>query len=114
MNEVAISLMVLANVRRNGYVDVPPSGITPEIYDELILSGYSVGRSDRLWMDGWCVYSPRAVRAGLFRAHIPQSIYTRVASLGVRVPYLEEIEEISEADLPVEDLNAMRDKSHLD
>ena len=113
MNEAAISLMAIAETRHNGYVEVPPSGVTPEIYDELILCGYSVGRSENLWVGGWCVYSPRAVRAGLYRDYIPQSTHTQVASPGVRVPSLDEIEDISDAELPAEDLNGMREKSRM-
>ena len=113
MNEAAISLMAIAEARHNGYVEVPPSGVTSEIYGELILCGYSVGRSENMWVGGWCVYSPRAVRAGLYRDYIPQSIHTQVASPGVRVPSLDEIEEISDAEFPAEDLNAMREKSRM-
>lgn len=110
MNEAAISLMAIAEMRHNGYVEVPPSEVTPEIYDDLIQCGYSIGRSENLWVGGWCVYSPRAVRAGYYRAYIPQSIHTQVASPGVRVPSLEEIEDISEAE-PAEDLTGMRERS---
>jgi hypothetical protein len=60
------------------------------------------------------VYSPRAVRAGLYRVYVPRSIYTRVASAGVRIPTLEEIEDINQAEFPAEDLNAMREKSRMD
>lgn len=113
MNETAISLMAIAETRRNGYVEVPPSGVTPEVYDELILCGYSIGRSENLWKGGWCVFSPRAVRAGLYRDYTPQSIYTQDASPDVRVPSLEEIEDISEAEPPAEDLNGMRERTRM-
>jgi hypothetical protein len=113
MNKTAISLMAIAETRKNGYVEVPPSGVTPEIYEDLILCGYSIGRSEHLWVEGWCVYSPRAVRAGLYRAYKPQSRYTRVASPDVRVPSLDEIEDISEAEIPAEDLSGMSNKSRM-
>jgi hypothetical protein len=54
------------------------------------------------------------VRAGLYREYTPQSIYTRIASPGVRVPNLDEIEDITQAELPAEDLNGMRDKLSMD
>jgi hypothetical protein len=114
MLEATISLMAIAETRHNGYVDVPPSEITPEIYEELIKCRHSLSRSDALWMDGWRLYSPRAVRAGLYRAYTPQSIYTRIASPGVRIPSIDEIEDIGEAELPAEDLNGMRDRSRMD
>lgn len=113
MNEAAICLMVIAETRHDGYVEAPASAVTPEICDELIQCGYSVGRSENLWLGGWCVYSPRAVRAGLYRDYIPQSIHTRVESPGVRVPSLDEIEGISDAEIPAEDLNAIREKSRM-
>ena len=113
MNEEAIALMAIAETRLKGYVEVPPLGITAEIYDVLILCGYSVGRSENLWIGGWCLYSPRAVRAGFYRAYTPQSSFTRIASPDVRVPRVDEIEEISEAELPAEDLNGMREKSRM-
>jgi hypothetical protein len=114
MLEAAIALMAIAETRRNGYVDVPPSGITPEIFEELTMCGHSLSRSDALWMDGLRLHSPRAVRAGLYREYTPQSIYTRIASPGVRVPNLDEIEDITQAELPAEDLNGMRDKLSMD
>lgn len=114
MHEAAISLMAVADMWPNGYVDVPPSEITPEIYEDLIKCGHGVSRSDARWMDGWRVYSPRAVRAGLYRVYVPLSIHTRVASPGVHVPSLDEIEEITQAELPAEDLCGMREKSRMD
>lgn len=114
MNETAISLMAIAETRRNGYVEVPPSGVTPKVYDELILCGYGIGRSENLWRGGWCVFSPRAVRAGLYRDYTPQSIYTQVTSPDVRVPSLDETEDINEAELPEESLNRIREKWRMD
>jgi hypothetical protein len=114
MNEAAISLMAIAEMRHNGYVDVPPSEMTAEIYEELVKGGHSLSRSDALWMDGWRVYSPRAVRAGLYREYIPQSMHTRVASPDVRVPSFDEIEHITQAELSTEDLSGTRDKSRMD
>lgn len=53
MLEATICLMAIADMRPNGHVDVPPSGVTPEIYDELVQCGAAVGRSENLWIDGW-------------------------------------------------------------
>lgn len=114
MLEATMCLMAIADMRPNGYVDVPPSGVTPEIYDELAQCGAAVGRSENLWIDGWRVYSPRAVRAGLYRVYVPRSIHTRVASPGVRVPSLDEIEDVTQAELTAEDLNGMRQKTCMD
>ena len=113
MLEATICILAIADLRTYGYVDLPPSAVTPEILDELIQCGAAVGRSESLWIDGWRVYSPRAVRAGLYRDYIPQSTHTQVASPGVRVPSLDEIEDISDAELPAEDLNGMREKSRM-
>ena len=60
------------------------------------------------------MFSPRAVRAGLYRDYTPQSIYTQVASPDVRVPSLDEIEDINEAELPEESLNRIREKWRMD
>lgn len=106
--------MAIADMRTYGYVDVPPSAVTSEILDELVQCGAAVGRSENLWIDGWRVYSPRALRARLYRVYVPRSIYTRVASAGVHIPTLEEIEDLSQAECPAEDLNGMREKSHMD
>jgi hypothetical protein len=114
MLEAAIALMAIAETRHNGYVDVPPSEITLEIYEELIKCGLSLSRSDALWMNGWRVYSVRAMRSGLYREYIPKSIHTRIASPDVRVPSLEEIEDITQTEFPAEDLNGMRNKSCMD
>ena len=114
MLEAAIALMVIAETRQNGYVDVPPSEITLEIYEELIKCGLSLSRSDAIWIDGWRVHSPRAVRAGLYREYIPKSIHTRIASPDVRVPSLEEIEDITQTELPAGDLDGMRNRSRMD
>jgi hypothetical protein len=114
MHEAAISLMAIAETRHKGYVDVPPSELTPEVYEDLIKCGHAVSRSDHLWMDGWRVYSPRAVRAGFYRACVPQSIYTRIASPDVRIPDLAEIEDMQEAEVTAENLNGMREKLHMD
>jgi hypothetical protein len=114
MLEATICILAIADLRSHGYADVPPSAVTPEIFDELLQCGAAVGRSESLWIDGWRVYSPRAVRAGLYRVYVPRSIYTRVASAGVRIPTLEEIEDINQAEFPAEDLNAMREKSRMD
>ena len=113
MREAAISLMAIAETRHEGYVDVPPSELTSEIYEELIKCGHAVSRSDHLWMDGWRVYSPRAVRAGFYKACIPQSLYTRIASRGVRIPDLAEIEDMQETEVPGEDLNGIYENPHL-
>lgn len=113
MLEAAISLMAIADMRQTGYVEVPPSGLTPEIYEELILSGHAVGRSDYLWMDGWRVYSPRAIRAGLYQAYVPHSIYTRIASSDARIPEIHELEAVPQAELPANDLDPARDKSRM-
>jgi hypothetical protein len=107
MLEETISLIAMAEIRHNGYVDAPPSGVTAEIRDELILCGLAVSRSDHLWVDGWRIYSSRALRAGLYREYVPQSTFTRVASVGVRVPTLDEIENITQAELPTDDLNGI-------
>lgn len=114
MLEATICLMAIAARRTYSYVDVPPSAVTPEILDELVQCGAAVGRSESLWIDGWRVYSPRAVRAGLYRVYVPRSIHTRVASPGVRVPSLDEIEHITQAEHAAEDLNGMREKSRMD
>ena len=97
MLEATVCLISIAEIRHNGFVDTPPSAVTPEIRHELIQCGLAVSRSDHLWVDGWRVYSSRALRAGLYRDYVPQSTYTRVASLGVRVPTLDEIEDITQA-----------------
>jgi hypothetical protein len=114
MLEATICLMAIADLRTYGYVDAPPSAVTPEILDELIQCGAAVGRSENLWIDGWRVYSPRAVRAGLFRVYVPRSIHTRVASPGVRVPSLDEIEDVTQAEFAPEDLSGMRQKTCMD
>ena len=114
MLETTICLMAIAAMRTNGYVDVPPSAVTPEMLDELVQCGVAVGRSENLWIDGWRVYSPRAVRAGLYRVYVPRSIHTRIESPGVRVPSLDEIEDVTQADLAPEDLNGMRQKTCMD
>lgn len=114
MLETTICLMAIADMRIFGYVDVPPSVVTPEILDELVQCGAAVGRSENLWIDGWRVYSPRALRSGLYRVYVPRSIYTRVASAGVRIPTLDEIEDINQAESPAEEFNAMREKSRMD
>ena len=114
MLEAAIALMAIAETRHNGYVDVPPSEITLEIYEELIKCGLSLSRSDAIWMDGWRVHSSRAVHAGLYREYIPKSIHTRIASPDVHVPNLDEIEDIAQANFTAEDLKGMRDKSRMD
>jgi len=114
MLETTICLMAIADLRIFGYVDVPPSAITPEVLNELIQCGAAVGRSENLWIDGWRVYSPRALRAGMYRVYVPRSIYTRVATAGVRIPTLDKIEDINQGGLSSQDLNGMREKSHLD
>ena len=114
MLEAAIALMSIAETRGNGYVDVPPSEITLEIYEELIKCGLSLSRSDALWMDGWRLYSPRAVRAGFYREYIPKSIHTRMVSPDIRVPSIEEIEDMAHAEFSAEELSGMRDKSCMD
>ena len=110
MLEATICILAIADLRTYGYVDLPPSAVTPEILDELIQCGAAVGRSESLWIDGWRVYSPRAVRAGLYRVYVPRSIYTRVASAGVRIPTLDDIDQ---AEFTAEDLNGMREKSRM-
>ncbi len=92
MNKTAISLMVIADMRHDSYTDAPPTAITPEIHDELVRCGYAVARSDHLWVKGWRLWAPRAVRAGLYRPHIPRSIYIQVASPEARVSTLDELE----------------------
>jgi hypothetical protein len=114
MLEAAIALMAIAETRHSGYVDVPPSEITLEIFEELVKCGLVLSRSDALWMDGWRVYSSRAVRAGLYREYTPQSIHTRIASPEVRVPSLDEIEDIAQSESSVEDLNGIRSKLRMD
>ncbi|MFP5237664.1 MAG: hypothetical protein ACLGSD_17350 [Acidobacteriota bacterium] len=113
MLETAISLLAIADMRRHGYVEVPPSAVDPDVYLDLVRCGAAVGRSDYLWIDGWRVYSPRAVGAGLYRPYVPHSLHTRLASPGVRVPCLEEIEEIAQFELPSSYLNGLRDKSRM-
>lgn len=103
MNEKAFSIIVIAELR-GGYTDVPPTGITLEIQQDLTRLGYSIGRSDSTWIGGWRLYSPRAVRAGLYRSYIPRSIYSQIASPNARVPSLAEIEEVEERELSAEDV----------
>ncbi len=108
MNEEAISIMVIAHMDSDGYTDVPPPLITPEIEQSLVEYGYAVSKSDAIWVNGRRVFSPRAVRAGLYRSYIPPSNFTRVASPGVRIPAINEIEEIDGSELLIEVLIKMR------
>lgn len=114
MNEEAISIMVIAYMDSDGYTDVPPPLITPEIEQTLLTHGFAVGKSDRLWIDGWRVYSPRAVRAGLYQSYIPPSNFTCVASPEVRIPSIEEIEVIEGSESLIEILIRMRGKPRGD
>jgi hypothetical protein len=109
MNEEAISIMAIAHMNSDGYTDVPPTLITPEIEQSLLEHGYAVAKSDAIWVNGWRVFSARAVRAGLYRDYIPPSNFTRVASPGVRIPAIDEIEEIDGSELLIEVLIKMRD-----
>ena len=108
MNEEAISIMIIAHMDSNGYTDVPPPLITPEIEQSLLEYGYGVSKSDAIWVDGWRVFSPRAVRSGHYRPYIPPSNFTRVASPGVRIPAVDEIEKVEGSELLIEVLIKMR------
>lgn len=108
MNEKAFSIMVIAHMDPSGYTDVPPPLITPEIENSLLEYGYAVSKSDAIWIDGWRVFSPRAVRAGHYRSYIPPSNFTRVASSGVRIPAIDEIETVEGSELLIEVLIKMR------
>jgi hypothetical protein len=108
VNEEAISIMVIAHMDSDGYTDVPWPLITPEIEQILLTYRFAVGRSDSLWVDGWRVYFPRAVRAGLYRSYIPPSNFTRVASPGVRIPAIDEIEDVEESESLIGVLIRMR------
>lgn len=111
MQETAISLMAIAETRKNGYVDVPPSELSPEVYEELIRCGHCVSRSDALWKEGWRVYSPRAVRAGFFEPHISRSIYTRIASPEDRVPTLAVVEAMRQTEIADDEVCEIWDKA---
>lgn len=108
VNEEAISIMVIAHMNSDGYTDVPPPLITPEIEQSLLEYGFPVSKSDAIWVDGWRVYSPRAVRAGLYQSYIPPSNFTRVASPGVRIPAIDEIEGVEGSESLIEVLIKMR------
>ena len=54
--------LIAAAERRCGFVDVPPGSISEEIESELASFGYGVGYSDRLWLGGYRIYSPRVDR----------------------------------------------------
>lgn len=109
MNEQALSLMVIAHMERDGYTDVPPPLITPELEQILLEHGFLVSISDGTWVDGRRLFSPRAVRAGHYRSYIPPSNFTRVAPPGVRIPAIDEIENIDgSSELLIEALLKMR------
>jgi hypothetical protein len=114
VNEEAISIMVIAHIDSDDYTDVPPPLITPEIEQSLLEYGFPVSKSDAIWVDGWRVYSPRAVRAGLYQSYIPPSNFTRVASPEVRIPSIEEIEGIEGPESLIEILIRMRGKPRGD
>ncbi len=114
MNEEAISIMVIAHMDSDGYTDVPPPLITPEIEQSLLEHGYAVAKSDATWVNGWRVFSPRAVRAGHYRSYIPPSNFTRVASPGVRIPAIDEIEGVEGSESIIEVLLRMRGKPRGD
>jgi hypothetical protein len=108
VNKEAISIMVIAHMDSDGYTDVPPPLITPEIEQSLLENGFPVSESDAIWVNGWRVFSPRAVRAGLYQSYIPPSAFTRVASPGVRVPAIDEIEGVEGSESLIEVLIKMR------
>lgn len=114
MNEEAISIMVIAHMDSDGYTDVPPPLITPEIAQSILEHGFAISESDAVWVNGWRVFSPRAVRAGLYRSYIPPSNFTRVATPGVRIPKINEIEDIDGSERLIEVLIKMRGTSRGD
>jgi hypothetical protein len=108
LNEEAICIMVIAHMHSDGYTDVPPPLITPEIEQSLLEHGFAVAKSDARWVNGWRIFSTRAIRAGLYRSYIPPSNFTCVASPDVRIPAIDEIEGVEGSESFIEILIRMR------
>lgn len=77
---------LIAQAEKKGYADVPPGSINDEIERDLAAWGYAVSRSDRLWLNGFRVYTPEAILAGNYRLHVPPSIFTCASSKFAQVP----------------------------
>lgn len=86
MKRSTINLIAVTERSECGYADVPPGSVNDEIETELAALGYAVSLSDRLWLGGFRIYSPGSIQAGNYRAHVPPSIFTCVASQFAHVP----------------------------
>jgi len=85
MRRAIIDLIAIAE-RSKGFSDLPPGSITDEIESELAEYGYAIGRSDRLWLGGYRIYSPESIAAGNYMPYTPRSIFTCAKSDHAHVP----------------------------
>lgn len=86
MRREVTDLIAIAERSEKGFCDLPPGAVSDELEGELAMYGYAIGRSDRLWLGGYRIYSPESIQAGNYIPHVPRSIFTCATSDRAHVP----------------------------
>ena|SRR3569833_2172449 len=86
MHRAVLNLIAVAERSEYGYADVPSGSINDDVESELATYGYSVARSDKMWIGGYRIHTPESISSGNYRPYVPPSTFTSIASRSAHVP----------------------------